>query len=57
MNVNLLLTIVMVIVGMAFLILSILFPSEIGIGAFAASLIIAAIFYIQHKRQNKNVHK
>lgn len=54
MNVSLLLSIVMVIVGMFFLILSFLFPSEFQIGAFAASLIIAVGFYIQYKRQKKN---
>ncbi|MGE6412566.1 hypothetical protein ACQKDD_00175 [Planococcus kocurii] len=54
MNVSLLLSIVMVIVGMFFLILSLLFLGEIQIGAFVASLIIAIIFYIQYKRQKKN---
>ncbi len=54
MNVSLLLSIVMVIVGTVFLILSFLFPGEIQIGAFVASLIIAAVFYIQYKRQKKN---
>lgn len=53
MNISLLLSIVMVIVGVVFLILSFLFPSEIQIGAFVASLIIAAVFYIQYKRQKK----
>ncbi|MEK3800438.1 hypothetical protein MHI18_19745 [Peribacillus sp. FSL H8-0477] len=53
MNISLLLSIVMVIVGMVFLILSFLFPSKIQIGAFVASLIIAAVFYMQYKRQKK----
>lgn len=55
MNVSLLLSIVMVMVGIVFLILSFLFPSEIEIGAFVASLLIATVFYIQYKRQKKNV--
>ncbi|MGE6370869.1 hypothetical protein ACQKDD_17105 [Planococcus kocurii] len=54
MNVSLLLSIVMVLVGTVFLISSFLFPSEIQIGASVASLIIAVLFYIQYKRQKKN---
>lgn len=53
MNISLLLSIVMVIIGVVFLILSFLFSSEIQIGAFVASLIIAAVFYIQYKRKKK----
>lgn len=56
MNANLLLSIVMVVVGAAFLILSFLFPGEITIGAFIASLAIAAFFYVLHKKQKDKVH-
>lgn len=56
MNANLLLSIVMVVVGVAFLILSFLFPGEITIGAFIASLAIAAFFYGLHKKQKDKVH-
>lgn len=53
MNVNLLLSIVMLIVGLAFLTLTFLFPDEIKIGAFLASIAIAAIFYVQYMRKKK----
>ncbi|WP_155799310.1 hypothetical protein [Planococcus antarcticus] len=56
MHVNLLLSIVMVIVGVSFLILSFLFPGEITIGAFVASLAIAAFFYVLHKKQKNKFH-
>lgn len=55
MNANLLLSIVMVAVGVAFLILSFLFPTEITIGAFIASVIIAAFFYGLHNKQKDKV--
>ncbi|WP_185960077.1 hypothetical protein [Planococcus soli] len=56
MSANLLLSVVMVVVGVAFLILSFLFPGEITIGAFIASLVIAAFFYVLHKKQKNRVH-
>lgn len=56
MNVNLLMSIVMVIVGVVLLILSFLFPGEITIGSFVASLAIAAFFYALHKKQKNKVH-
>lgn len=55
MNIHLLLSILMVIVGVVFLILSFVFPSEIKIGACIASLILAAIFYFQHKKQSEPI--
>lgn len=55
MSANLLLSIVMIVVGVAFLILSFLFPDEITIGAFVASLLIAAFFYALHKKQKNKV--
>lgn len=55
MNIHLLLSILMVIVGVVFLILSFIFPGEIKIGACIASLILAAIFYFQHKKQSKAI--
>lgn len=54
MSVNLILTYVMVIVAAAFLIFIFIFPSEIKIGSFVASLIIALIFYRLYKKENKN---
>ena len=55
MNVNLLLSIVMVVVGVAFLALAFLLPGEVTIGAFIASLAIAAFFYMLHKKQKNKV--
>ncbi|MDN3436719.1 hypothetical protein QMA04_01385 [Planococcus sp. APC 3900] len=55
MNVNLLLSIVMVGVGVAFLALMFLLPGEVTIGAFIASLAIAAFFYMLHKKQSQRV--
>lgn len=54
-NMSLLLSVVMVMVGIVFLNLSLLFPSQIEMGACVASLLIAAVFYTQYKRQKKNV--
>ncbi|MDQ0429444.1 hypothetical protein QOZ98_002272 [Planomicrobium stackebrandtii] len=56
MSANLLLSIVMIVVGVVFLILSFLFPDEITIGAFIASLAIAAFFYGLHKKQKNQIH-
>ncbi|MBD8014500.1 MULTISPECIES: hypothetical protein [Planococcus] len=55
MNVNLLLSIFMVVVGAAFLALMFLLPGEVTIGAFIASLAIAAFFYMLHKKQSQRV--
>lgn len=55
MSANLLLSIVMIIIGVAFLILSFLFPAEVTTGAFVASLLIAAFFYSLHKRQKNKI--
>lgn len=54
-NVNLLLSIFMVVVGAAFLALMFLLPGEVTIGAFIASLAIAAFFYMLHKKQSQRV--
>lgn len=53
MSVNLILTYIMILVGTVFLIVSFIFPSEIRIGSPVASLIIALIFYVFYKRENK----
>lgn len=52
MNLNFILTYVMIIVAFVFLILSFVFPSEIRIGSFIASLIIALIFYSFYKKKS-----
>ena len=50
MNVNLLLSIFMVVVGAAFLALMFLLPGEVTIGAFMASLAIAAFLFLASKK-------
>lgn len=54
MNLNLVLTYVMITVAFVFLILSFIFPSEIRIGSFVASLIIALVFYSFYKKKKKS---
>lgn len=57
MNPQLLLSIVMLVTGLVFLILSFFLPNEIGIGAFIASLVISGIFYRQHKKSKRPIVK
>ena len=50
MNVNVILSVVMLFIGLIFLILSFIFPSEIRIGSFIVSLLLSFYFYALYKR-------
>lgn len=50
MNVNVILSVVMLFIGLIFLILSFIFPSEIRIGSFIVSLLLSFYFYSLYKR-------
>ncbi len=50
MNINLILSVVMLFIGLIFLILSFIFPSEIRIGSFIVSLLLSFYFYSVYKR-------
>lgn len=50
MNVHIILSVVMLFIGLIFLILSFIFPSEIRIGSFIVSLLLSFYFYSHYKR-------
>ncbi|AXJ13173.1 hypothetical protein Sp14A_12590 [Streptococcus pluranimalium] len=50
MNINLILSVVMLFIGLIFLILSFIFPSEIRIGSFIVSSLLSFYFYSLYKR-------
>lgn len=54
---NRILSLVILLIGITFLILSFLFPSEIQIGAFIACLFISLLFYVLYKREKPEIRE